>query len=159
MSTPSSSTTGCTFAGSVVEATLDYCTEDTAGNVWHFGEDTATYDRHGKVLSTEGTWHAGRGRAQPGIVMEADPVVGKRLRQEYFRGHAEDWYRVVDVARPVTVPYGSFADALVTDEWTPLEPAARDRKLYVRGIGEVSELSVRGPKEVLELKTIDPPRT
>ena len=91
--------------------------------------------------------------------MEADPVVGKRLRQEYFRGHAEDWYRVVDVARPVTVPYGSFADALVTDEWTPLEPAARDRKLYVRGIGEVSELSVRGPKEVLELKTIDPPRT
>ena len=83
--------------------------------------------------------------------MDAHPVVGKRIRQEYLPGHAEDWYRVIGLARPVTVPYGSFGDALVTAEWTPLEPAVRDRKYYVRGIGLVAELSAQGPKETARL--------
>jgi hypothetical protein len=142
------------LAGRLAESTLDYYAQDATGAVWYFGEDTAEYDRHGKVLSTEGTWLTGRDGAQPGIIMEANPVVGKRIRQEYLRGHAEDWYRVIDLARSVTVPYGSFPDALVTAEWTPLEPAVRDRKYYVRGIGEVRELAVRGPNEVLDLQRV-----
>jgi hypothetical protein len=142
------------LAGRLAESTLDYYAQDDTGAVWYFGEDTAEYDRHGKVLSTEGTWLTGRDGAQPGIIMDAKPVVGKRIRQEYLRGHAEDWYRVIDLARPVTVPYGAFPDALVTAEWTPLEPAVRDRKYYVRGIGEVRELAVRGPHEVLDLQRV-----
>ena len=142
------------LAGRLAESTLDYYAQDDAGAVWYFGEDTAEYDRHGRVVSTEGTWLTGRGGAQPGIIMAAEPVVGKRIRQEYLRGHAEDWYRVIDLARPVTVPYGSFPDALVTAEWTPLEPTVRDHKYYARGIGEVREVAVHGPNEALDLQRV-----
>ena len=52
---------------------------------------------------------------------------------------------------PVTVPYGSFRHALRTRETTALEPGVVDNKYFVRGIGEVAELAVKGPKEKLVL--------
>ena len=41
------------------ERISDYYAQDRCGNVWYFGEDSATLDRHGRVVDTEGTWHAG----------------------------------------------------------------------------------------------------
>ena len=79
--------------------------------------------------------------------MQAKPVIGKGLRQEYLKGHAEDRFRVVSVSKPIVVPYGSFKSALLTEEWTPLEPGVREHKYYVRGIGLVSEEVVKGPPE------------
>jgi hypothetical protein len=35
----------------------------------------------------------------------------------------------------VTVPYGSFDQALETREWTPLQPGFSEKKYYVRGVG------------------------
>ena len=138
-------------SGRLEENTTDYFAQDTRGTVWYFGEDTATLDARGKVTSREGTWHAGRGGAQPGIVMEATPRVGRDLRQEYLEGHAEDWYRVETTSTSVTVPFGSFPDALATAEWTPLEPAVRERKTYGRGVGELSSTATRGPAETESL--------
>src|SRR5829696_5560319 len=43
----------------LAERTSDYYAQDRCGNVWYFGEDTAELDRHGQVISTGGTWHAG----------------------------------------------------------------------------------------------------
>ena len=57
-------------------------TSDNFGNVWYFGEETATYSG-GQVLSTEGSWEAGVDGAQPGIIMLADPQVGDAYRQEF----------------------------------------------------------------------------
>jgi hypothetical protein len=34
---------------------------------------------------------------------------------------------------------------------TPLEPGVRDAKFYVKGLGEVKEVTVKGPLEVLKL--------
>ena len=99
------------------------------------------------MTSTEGSWLAGKRGAEPGIFMEANPVVGHAFRQEYFPGHAEDQYRVLDLSTPVTVPFGAFNDALLTRETTALEPGTLDHKYYVKGIGEVAELSVKGPPE------------
>jgi hypothetical protein len=144
-------------AGQLAERTLDYYAADQTGTVWYFGEDTAELDRRGHVVSREGTWRAGRGGAQPGVVMESSPVVGKEVRQEYLRGHAEDWYRVVTITHPARVPQGSYADALATAEWTPLEPGVLDRKEYAPGIGEISERAVRGPKESLVLVEVRGP--
>jgi hypothetical protein len=140
-----------TRADRLEESTLDYYAQDDAGTVWYFGEDTHTVDRRGRIASREGTWHAGQHGAQPGVVMQARPVVGRRLRQEYYKGHAQDWYRVTDIARPITVPAGTFPDALVTAEWSPLEPGVLDGKYYVRGIGTVAEATLEGPKETLQL--------
>jgi hypothetical protein len=136
------------------ERTSDYYAQDRCGNVWYFGEDTAALDRHGRVVDTEGTWHAGVDGAQPGVFMQAHPQLGRKFRQEWYRGHAEDVFKVIDRSAPATVPYGSFGHALRTAEWTALEPDVLDNKDYVRGIGEVAEVSVKGPREALGLVEI-----
>jgi hypothetical protein len=136
------------------ERTSDYYAQDRCGNVWYFGEDTATLDRHGRVVDTEGTWHAGVDGAQPGVFMQAHPQLGRSFRQEWYQGQAEDVFKVIDHSAPVTVPYGSFRHALRTAETTALEPGVLDNKYYVRGIGEVAELAVRGPREEFKLVEI-----
>jgi hypothetical protein len=136
------------------ERTSDYYAQDRCGNVWYFGEDTATLDRKGNVVDTEGSFHAGVDGAQPGVFMQANPEVGRRFRQEWYPGHAEDTFRVLSLSTPVTVPYGTFRDALKTEETTALEPDVVDNKYYVNGIGEVEEVAVQGPAEKLELVEI-----
>jgi hypothetical protein len=138
----------------LAERTSDYYAQDRCGNVWYFGEDTAELDRRGQVISTEGTWHAGVDGAQPGVFMQAHPQVGRRFRQEWYQGQAEDVFEVVDRSAAVTVPYGSFRHALRTEETNALEPNVLDNKYYVKGIGEVAELSVKGPREALKLVEI-----
>jgi hypothetical protein len=133
------------------ERTSDYYAQDRCGNVWYFGEDTATLDRHGRVVDTEGSWHAGVDGAQPGVFMQAHPQLGRRFRQEWYQGQAEDVVKVIDRSAAVTVPYGRFRHALRTAEWTALEPEVLDNKYYVKGIGEVAELAVRGPREEFRL--------
>jgi hypothetical protein len=136
------------------ERTSDYYSQDRCGNVWYFGEDTATLDARGHVVSTEGSFHAGVDGAQPGVFMQAHPQLGRRFRQEWYAGQAEDTYKVIDRSAPVTVPYGTFKHALRTEETTALEPDVVDNKYYVAGIGEVFEGAVKGPKEVLRLVEI-----
>jgi hypothetical protein len=133
------------------ERTSDYFAQDKCGNVWYFGEDTAELDGMGRVISTEGTFHAGVDGAQPGVFMQAVPEVGRNFRQEWYAGHAEDQFRVVKLAAHVNVPFGKFADALRAREITALEPGVVDNKYFVRGVGEVKELSVRGAAEQLDL--------
>ena len=61
---------------------------------------------------------------------------------------------MISRSAPVTVPYGSFRHALRTAETNALEPDVLDNKYYVRGIGEVAELAVKGPREALRLVEI-----
>jgi hypothetical protein len=143
-----------TLDGVLAEKTTDYYVQDRTGNVWYFGEDTAELDANGRTTSTEGTWHAGVDGAVPGIVMEATPTVGHALAQEFYKGHAEDHFEVISLSTPTKVPYGAFSGALRTKEWTPLEPDVLDNKYYVRGIGEVKEIAVRGPVEELVLVSV-----
>jgi hypothetical protein len=143
--------------GHLIERTKDYYVQDKHGNVWYFGEDTAELDGNGKVISREGTWHSGVDGARPGLFMPADPHVGEHHRQEYYKGHAEDRYRVLDLDAHIKVPYGNFKHALRTREWTQLEPGVVDNKYYVRGIGEVFEGSVKGPKEIGKLVAVKRP--
>jgi hypothetical protein len=143
--------------GVLEERTSDYYGQDRAGNVWYFGEDTDELDAKGNVTTTEGSWHAGVDGAMPGIYMSADPAVGQSFAQEFYEGHAEDHFRVKALAVHVKVPFGSYADALLTEEWTPLEPDVLDNKYYVRGIGQVREVAVKGDPEELSLARIQRP--
>ena len=140
--------------GKLEETTLDYYVQDVAGNVWYFGEDTQELDANGNIVSTEGSWHTGVDGAVPGIFMEAVPVVGHAFQQEYLAGSAEDHFEVLSLTASVTVPAGTYNAALLTKEWTPLEPDVLDHKWYVSGIGEVRELAVKGPKEELSLVSV-----
>ncbi len=137
--------------GVLEERTTDWYAQDAKGAVWYFGEDTAELDAKGHVTSREGSWQAGVHGARAGIVMPARPRVGQTFRQEYLAGHAEDHFRVLSIAASVHVPYASSRHALLTKEWTPLEPGVIDHKVYLRGIGIVKEETVRGGNERGEL--------
>jgi len=140
--------------GKLEERTTDWYSQDRRGNVWYFGEATAELDTTGRVKTTEGSWQAGRNGAKAGIYMPAHPVPGRFGRQEFYKGQAEDHFRVLTRRASVSVPYTSSHRALLTKEWTPLEPGVVDHKYYVRGIGTVLEQTVRGGDERNELVSV-----
>ena len=131
--------------GRLEERTTDWYSQDRQGNVWYFGEATAELDASGAVVSTSGSWQAGVGGAKPGIYMFAHPRVGQSARQEYYKGQAEDHFEVIGL-------FGK--NALLTKEWTPLEPGTIDHKLYVRGVGNVLEQTHKGGNERNELVSV-----
>jgi hypothetical protein len=137
-------------AGEVHEDTFDWYAQDVDGNVWYLGEDTKEYE-DGRVVSTEGSWEAGVDGALPGVIMPAHPEVGLTYTQEHYAGEAEDKGNIVAVGRQISVPAGSFDEVLVTEDWTPLEPAIREHKSYAPGVGVVFERIVRGGEGVLQL--------
>ena len=133
------------------EETFDYYAQDRHGNVWYFGEDTKELNASGKVVSREGSFRAGRDGARAGLYIPGHPKVGQSARQEFFKGHAEDHFRVIDRQARVSVPFVTTRHALRTREWTPLEPGVVDNKYYVHGVGTVREFAVKGPVEKLHL--------
>jgi hypothetical protein len=137
--------------GRLEERTTDYYAQDAAGAVWYFGEDTAELDAAGHVKRRAGTWQAGVHGAKAGIYMPAHPRPGQTGRQEYLAGQAEDHFRVLSLDASVHSPATSSTHALLTQEWTPLEPGVIDHKLYVRGIGTVREQTVHGGSELAVL--------
>ena len=138
--------------GRLEERTTDWYSQDSHGNVWYFGENTAELDVHGHVKSTEGTWMAGVHGAKPGIYIPGHPHLSQSSLQEFYKGHAEDHFRVIGLFR--TVVGGRLTNTLLTKEWTPLEPGVLDHKMYVRGIGTVLEQSQKGPNERNELVAV-----
>jgi hypothetical protein len=133
--------------GRLEERTTDWYAQDKSGAVWYFGENTAELNTKGAVTSREGSWQAGRHGAKAGVFMPAHPIVGQSFRQEFLQGHAEDHFQVLSLSAAVRTPAASSQQALLTKEWTPLEPRVLDHKLYVRGIGTVKEETVTGGVE------------
>jgi hypothetical protein len=141
-------------AGSLAEKTTDWYAADNDGNVWYFGEDTATYDEHGHVESREGSWQAGVKGAVPGTIMPADPQPTDAYRQEFYRGHAEDQAWIVQRNLNVTVRYGRLHHVVRSLEWTRLEPKVVSLKLYAPGLGIVREKDLSGGTESFELAAV-----
>ena len=140
--------------GVTVEDTYDWYAQDSAGNVWYFGEDTTEYE-HGKPASTEGSFEAGVDGAEPGIVVPADPAVGMTYREEYKAGEAEDRAGVLSTDAQAEVPFGHFRDVVLTSNTNPLEPKVQEYKLYARGVGPVMELLVSGGSGRTELLSFE----
>lgn len=143
--------------GRLEERTTDWYAQDRRGNVW-YGEATAELDRHGRVKTRAGSWLAGRNGGRAGIFMPGRPRVGQTGRQEYLRGQASDHFRIVRFGARVAVPYASSHRALLTAEWTPLEPGVLDHKYYLRGVGTALEITVHGPTEVNRLVSVRRPK-
>ena len=139
--------------GELKEKTFDWYAQDEDGNVWYLGEDTKEYE-NGRVVSTEGSWEAGKHGARPGIIMLAHPRVGDHYRQEFFLGEAEDEARVVARDLDITVPYGTFHNCIRTVEFTRLESGVKEAKLYCPRIGFVKARGVQGPASRLVLTHI-----
>lgn len=132
-----------TANGKIVEDTYDWYAQDSSGNIWYLGEDTREY-KHDRVVSTEGSWQAGVDGAMAGVVMPAKPKVGMSYRQEYYAGEAEDAARVLSVDEIVEVPFGSFRNAVMTKDYTPLDPEILEHKFYARNVGPVLAIAISG---------------
>jgi hypothetical protein len=140
--------------GSLAEKTRDWYAADNNGNVWYFGEKTATYDQQGNVDSREGSWRAGKHGAVAGLIMPAHPKVTDAYRQEFFKGHAEDQAWIVQAHATVTVPYGRLHNVVRSFEWSRLEKGVVSLKLYGRGLGIVREKDLSGGSEVFDLVSV-----
>lgn len=135
--------------GLLVEDTLDYFAQDTAGNVWYFGEDVINYryDDEGNLIGTDSasSWRAGENFADPsgdpaapGFIMPADPVVGFEYFQEFAPDdEAIDQARVFSVVPLLDTPFGELTDVLQILETNQLEPDDREFKYYAPGRGLV----------------------
>jgi hypothetical protein len=135
--------------GRLEERTTDWYSQDSAGNVWYLGENTAELYPSGRVKTTAGTWRHGVNGGKAGIFMPAQPRVGLTGREEYLKGQAEDYFKVIGLFGTLTG--GDPPTMLLTQEWTPLEPGVLDHKMYVRGIGTVLEQTEKGGNERNEL--------
>jgi hypothetical protein len=71
-------------------------------------------------------------------MMYAEPEVdGKRYRQEYYPGEAEDVGEVVEVGVAISVPNGDYRDCVKTRDTSTLDLALDEVKVYCPGVGNV----------------------
>jgi hypothetical protein len=131
--------------GKPTEITDDWYAQDKDGNIWYFGENTASI-QNGKK-DTSGSFEAGKNGADAGIAMAAHPAVGLTYREEYYAGHAEDRTKVLALDQQVEAPAGHFTGAILTDDTSPIEPTVSEYKLYAKGVGPVVAVSVSGESE------------
>jgi hypothetical protein len=136
--------------GETLEDTYDWYAQDSDGNLWYLGENTAEYE-NGKLKTKEGSWAYGVDGAQAGVVVPANPKQGMTYREEYYAGHAEDAAEVLNVGSQVQVPFGRFREAMLTRNFSTIEPTVEEMKLYAKDIGPVMELLVSGGSGRTEL--------
>lgn len=136
--------------GKPVEVTNDYYAQDSHGTVWYFGEHTVEY-RHGKPVDN-GSWEAGVDGAMPGIALPAHPKVGMTYREEYSKGLAEDQSRVIRLDAQVETPTGHYTNALMTEDFSPIERKVSELKFYAKGSGQaVLAVDVSGGTDTEQL--------
>jgi hypothetical protein len=146
----------------IKEDTDDWFAQDREGNVWYCGElskDFETFEGDNpekpELVSIGGSFKAGRNGTKPGLIMLADPRVGKTYRQEFALGEAEDIAEVISVTGTEMVPAASCTDnCLVTRDANLLEPGENEFKYYAPNIGLILEISTEGDRvELVEITT------
>jgi hypothetical protein len=141
--------------GKLVEESFDWYAQDRKGNVWSLGEDTKDL-RDGEVVSTAGSWEAGKDSACAGIVMPAILEAGMAYRKGYRRGRVEDLAEVRGLDAKATVLNDTFTACVETEDWSPLERGVRERNVYAPGLGLVLRGTVGGAERMKLVKLIAP---
>jgi hypothetical protein len=128
-----------TKAGKIVEVSRNFFAFNTADRgVYYFGEEVDIY-KNGQVVRHEGAWESGKNGARFGLMVPGRPEVGARFYQEIAPGVAMDRARVASLDASIRTPAGEFKGCLEFVETTPLEPLARDTKIYAPGVGLVKD--------------------
>ena len=124
--------------GVLVETELAMFAQDTAGNIWHFGQYPEEYEG-GRFVKAP-AWVAGYEGARTGITIKANPQIGS---SSYSQGYAPppinwiDRARVYKTDQQTCVPFGCYEDVLVTEEFEKDKPGAFQLKFYASGVGNV----------------------
>jgi hypothetical protein len=139
------------------EAEIYFAAQDNDGTVWLLGEYPEEYDD--KELEAAPCWIHGILGAKAGIMMLADPKVGSQSYSEGWAPSVEfsDRGAVHKMGEKTSVPFGSYDDVLVVDEYNQEEPGAFQLKYYASGVGNV-RVGWRGEvtdRETLELVQVE----
>ena len=113
----------------LVRETEKYLAQDTSGDVWYFGESANNYVE-GVVDNQDGSWLAGENEAQPGIWIQANPVVAVSFKQKFLHDIVEDTSEVVSISETVETPSKTYTDCVQTFDTTPIDPLVREHKYY-----------------------------
>jgi len=125
--------------GEIVEVSRNFFAIDPkTADVYYFGEDVDGYN-HGKVANHDGSWRHGSKGATFGLFMPGRPAVGMKFYQEVAKGVAMDRAEIASLTDTIATRAGAFERCLRTRETTPLEPLARETKIYAPGVGLVKD--------------------
>lgn len=145
-----------------LEDTDDWFGQRKDGAVVYCGEevkDFATFAGDNPVerelVEIEGSFKVGRDGDRHGTLMPGTPEVGRTYRQEWSPGNAEDAATILsttysfgdDPELDAFVPQALADhlcdhDCIVTFDFSPLEPEAREHKFYALGIGVFLEVDL-----------------
>jgi hypothetical protein len=129
--------------GKLVEVSRNFFAFNTADRgVYYFGEEVDIY-KNGKVIGHEGEWESGKNGARFGLMIPGRPAVKARFYQEIAPRVAMDRAEVVSVEETLKTPAGEFKNCLKFVETTPLEPFARESKVYAPAVGLIKDASLR----------------
>src|SRR5207344_2895483 len=93
--------------------------EDTAGNVWWFGQRVARRGPHVDLLATR-SWTAGREGAQAGLLVSAAPRVGDGYLTGYQPHVVESRSTVVSIDATVALPTHDYRGTVATRDLSAL---------------------------------------
>lgn len=121
----------------LVEAELVFFAQMNDGTVWSLGQYPEEYE-DGKIIDSP-VWIHGIEEARAGISMQGDPQVGSDSYSQGWGPAVEytDRGQVSQDGQQVCVPFDCFADVLVIDETSLLEPDAHQLKYYAMGVGNI----------------------
>lgn len=143
-------------SGTLEENEIVFFAQDIDGNVWHLGQYPEVYER-GELIETP-AWITGIKDARAGIVMKAQPSLGKPSYSQGW-GPAVSWTdraQVAQVGQQTCVHFDCYEDVTVIEEFSQEEPGAFQLKYYAPGVGNV-RVGWRGldaTRETLELAEI-----
>jgi len=128
--------------GKLVEVSRNYFAFNTADRgVYYFGEEVDIY-KNGKIVDHEGAWESGKNGAKFGLMMPGKVSLQARYYQEVAPKVAMDRAEIVSVEETLKTPAGEFKNCLKVVETSPLEPFARESKVYAPGIGIIKDASL-----------------
>jgi hypothetical protein len=124
-------------SGGTTFAAVRWYAQDTAGNVWWFGQ------RVGRTFPVDPlaskSWRAGRRGAEAGLVMAAQPRVGDGFVNGSLPGTMERRSTVVTLDASVALPRGEYHHAVETRDVSALEPLAVVQTFFSPGVGMVAQ--------------------
>jgi hypothetical protein len=127
-----------TADGEVIEISRNFfAISRKTGDVYYFGEDTATYKK-GKVVNHDGSWISGVNGAHFGMALPGAPRQGAAYYQEVAPKAAMDRGEIVSTAETLKTPAGEFKNCVKVRETTPLE-GGTEFKLYAPSVGLVQD--------------------
>ena len=126
-------------SGQLIEKTIDYFAQDSAGTVFYFGEDVNEYE-NGKLVGHSGQWRVGRDVSRPGVLMPAHPKVGDTFFAEKIPGVAVEKDRVVASGLTKRIGGRTYRKVIrIREHATTPKPAEFEFKTYAPGTGVITE--------------------